>query len=201
MRRDAPRCADAPARPRGRSAAPVLAMRLRTRGVPNLRWAVADARRLRSIADGSVDLIVDKGALAAVAVGSGAAHTDCLREARRVLRAGGVLLSYMLGPPSAPPPLARAPGCEMQSEMQSEAPDATPSGPQSGECVSASSGVAHVAEIEAARHVAGLQIESVHAVPSADGAEHVLCYVARKTRGVAPLPVAQGALVPLERPV
>jgi len=72
-----------------------------------VEWVVADARRLRLDA-GSQLMVVDKGALSAVAVGGVAVHAACLAEAWRVLLEGGLLVSFSLGPPTAPPPFRQA---------------------------------------------------------------------------------------------
>lgn len=110
------------------SAGAVWAMRRRTRGLPNLRWAVADATRLDGFEHGSFDVVVDKGGYAAVAVGSARAHVACLRAAWHVLSPEGVLLSITLAPPTPPPPFgaAAAAGAPFAVEEAVEVPSTSP---------------------------------------------------------------------------
>mmetsp|Transcript_27058 Transcript_27058/g.79468 ORF Transcript_27058/g.79468 Transcript_27058/m.79468 type:complete len:158 (-) Transcript_27058:173-646(-) len=104
-------------------------MRLRSR--PLVEWVVADARRLRFDA-GSQLMVVDKGALSAVAVAGVAVHAACLAEAWRVLLEGGLLVSFSLGPPTAPPPFRQA---EAQGAAFEVGPPVTVASSKAGESV------------------------------------------------------------------
>ena len=78
------------------SHAAITAMRERT---PQVEWICADVADMRSVLDtGSIDLVCDKGTFAALLEHSSAACGAGFREAHRVLRPGGRLVTIALTP-------------------------------------------------------------------------------------------------------
>lgn len=69
---------------------------------PEMQWLEMDATRMPTFADGSFDLILDKGTLDAFACGKNKAQqmSTYLVEVLRVLRSGGVLLCISFGLPT-----------------------------------------------------------------------------------------------------